>query len=260
MTTRDDSVMMALSELAAIERARVDEEARREVAARAERARIEAEAKLAAQREAEARAEREREAHAARVAEAEARLRVSAEAAAEDRAAALRREIDAIRAEREAMRAALEERVAQPAPRGASPWALAFGLSSLVAASLAALLVIGQPVSAVTEAPHAATQTETQSAAREPVRLEIAPVIEAAPEASEIAAEPVVQTRTAGRGVRAERTDRATRVTTPRAETRERRDDALDRIAADHDDDDVLGGALFDDEVREAPRQRRQHH
>ncbi len=137
----ESSVLMALSELQRMEHDRIESdrerEARKIAEARAERERIEA-----AAREAE-RQRVEQAAQQARVAEAEARLRVEADRERDQRIAAMRAELARVEQERQAMRDDLAlRRVAPPArPNG---WALAFGLSSLVAASLAGLLVMQQ--------------------------------------------------------------------------------------------------------------------
>lgn len=179
-TPREDSVLVALGELARLEAERQDEE-RRAAEARRERAREEA------AREAEARAERARreeaEAQRARaIAEAEARLRVEADVAQDARIQALRAELARVQAEREAMhRAAIERTQVTPSP---SPrvWPLAFGLSSVVAAALAAMLVmqaqtpprtVEVPVAAPSTAP-AAPATPAPPAAVDPAR-EVAP-------------------------------------------------------------------------------------
>jgi len=141
--TRDDSVMFALGELARLESARVSEERERELRrAEDERRALE---RAAEERALEARRTEEREAKARAVAEAEARLRVEAEITQDARMTALRTELARVQSEREAMhRSVLEATHATPpsAPASARGWPLAFGLSSVVAAALAGLLVM----------------------------------------------------------------------------------------------------------------------
>lgn len=140
-TTRsqnDNSVLIALRELSSLESDRIEREQR------------EASAKKAAE---EARVVREREAAAARVLaeeqakqqialtlELETRARISAETERDQRMAAMRAELAAIESERALLRAELITRGApEPSRRG---YGLAFGLSSVVAAALAGLLVM----------------------------------------------------------------------------------------------------------------------
>jgi hypothetical protein len=135
----DSSVVMALSELARMEQDRIESdrarEAERIAAAKAERERAEAAAK-----EAE-RARAEKEAREARVVEAEARMRVEADRERDQRIAAMRAELARVESERQNLRVDLESRLTTREPSRPSGWAMAFGLSSLVAASLAGLLV-----------------------------------------------------------------------------------------------------------------------
>lgn len=171
--SRDNSVLFALGELSRLEEARMQDEAAVVEAKRAQ----EAEARVAAaasEAAAIVRAEAEAK-QAALVAEAEARLRVEAERNDSGRMASMRDEIARIREERELLHRTLAARSATPVDDGgvsSKRWALAFGTSSLVAASLAALLVF-QARNAPTPMP--------------------APVVAAAPIAiTPIAPEPVV--------------------------------------------------------------------
>lgn len=137
----ESSVLMALSELQRMEQDRIESDREREARKIAE-ARIERERAEAAAREAE-RQRAEQAAQKARVAEAEARLRVEADRERDQRIAAMRAELARVEQERQAMRDDLEQRRVTP-PARTNGWALAFGLSSLVAASLAGLLVMQQ--------------------------------------------------------------------------------------------------------------------
>jgi len=138
--TADSSVVVALSELVRMEHDRIvsDREREQERIAEAERERADAAAK-----EAE-RVARERREQEARVAEAEARLRVEADRERDERMAVMRAELARVESERLAMREDLERRRTAPSASRPNGWALAFGLSSLVAASLAGLLVLQQ--------------------------------------------------------------------------------------------------------------------
>jgi hypothetical protein len=137
--TADSSVVMALSELVRMEHDRLEsdrvQQEQRVAEMRAERERAEA-AAIEVERQ-----RAERAAQEARVAEAEARLRVEADRERDQRVAAMRAELARVEADRQALRANIEER-ALPREPARSGWALAFGLSSLVAASLAGLLVM----------------------------------------------------------------------------------------------------------------------
>jgi hypothetical protein len=182
----DSSVVMALSELVRMENDRIDSDRDREqqrlADARAERERAEAAAS-----EAE-RQRTERAAQEARVAEAEARLRVEADRERDQRVAAMRAELARVEADRQALRANIEERIAPREPTRANGWALAFGLSSLVAASLAGLLVMQQGArEPLPTAPNVAPIVVVAA----PTVPDVAPVVEApAPEVQEIATAP----------------------------------------------------------------------
>ena len=178
--TKDSSVVMALSELVQLESARIENDRVREeeriAAVSAERERV-----ASAAREAE-RVRGERAAQDARVAEAEARLRLEADRDRDQRIASMRLELARVEAERLAMRADLESRVlGRTEPSRPSGWALAFGLSSLVAASLAAVLAVQQ-----------STRTATLPVDAAPTHVAIAPTPVATPEiAPAIAPAPV---------------------------------------------------------------------
>ncbi len=138
---RDNSVLFALGELARLESDRVAQERD------AERLRLEDERRRREQAEAErvleARRLEEREAKTRAIAEAEARLRVEAEVTQDARMAALKAELARVQTEREVLHRSVLE-AARPSSEGVQSgrgWPLAFGLSSLVAASLAGLLV-----------------------------------------------------------------------------------------------------------------------
>lgn len=184
-TKADSSVVMALSELVRMEQDRIESdrerEARRALEARAERERAEAERREAERREAE------RAAREAKVAEAEARLRLEADRERDQRIAAMRAELARVEAERGALRADLESRLGKSEPARPNGWALAFGLSSLVAASLAGLLVVqgaqgaAQPVATLeVRAPASAPATEPVAAPVQSARVEAPPVPETA--------------------------------------------------------------------------------
>jgi len=142
MTQRpDDSVQLALAELRKLEDDRLAAQAR---------ARVE-ERELLERRQAE---RRSAEDHAQRVAEAEARERVQVDlrardAEAERRMASLRAELEAVRADRERVHAAIAGLWEAPAtPRGGEGrgWLWAFGATAAVAAGLLAILVVREPV------------------------------------------------------------------------------------------------------------------
>ncbi len=147
-TKTDSSVVMALSELVRMEQHRIDSDREREqmrlAEQRAERERIET-----AAREAE-RQRVERAARDVEVAEAEARLRLEADRERDQRIAAMRAELARVESDRQTLRADLQHRLTPREPSRANGWALAFGLSSLVAASLAGLLVMQQGARDVT--------------------------------------------------------------------------------------------------------------
>ena len=138
MTTRDDSVMLALSELRRLEAERVEEERK------AGEARAAAEAR--ARSEAEA-----REAHARAVAEEEARIRVERDLRvrdleAERRLAALRAELDAVRADRERIHAVVAQLGHEPSPprRDTRGW-LAFGAALAAATAILVAILAREP-------------------------------------------------------------------------------------------------------------------
>lgn len=137
--TEDNSVMVALRELRELEADRLRAEERR----RAEEAQAKARAERAA---------REREEHARRVAEEEARLRVerdlrARDAEAERRMAALRAELEAVRADRARIQAAVSRLNDDlDPPRTGRGWAFAFASAALVAAGLGAALLMRPPV------------------------------------------------------------------------------------------------------------------
>ena len=140
--SRENSVLFALGELSRLEEARMHDEA---ALAEAKRMR-EADARTQAAADAAAAVERADAAakQALLVAEAEARLRVEAERNDAGRMTSMREEIARIREERELLHRTLTARSASPEDEGgvsSKRWALAFGASSLVAASLAALLL-----------------------------------------------------------------------------------------------------------------------
>jgi hypothetical protein len=219
MGKSDSSVVVALSELVRMEETRMSDERAQTAAREAEivraRERAEAEAKEAEQRRIESAA------HAARVADAEARMRLEADREQARRIDAMRAELARVEAERATLRADLEARVATPsdAPR-VRGWAMAFGLSSLVAASLAGLLVMNAqaPRTVIVEAPRAPVAITT-------------PAIEVA--ADEVDA---IETATEERVVEAA----ATPVASPRAGRHGHRVTAhADTTPADHAHDDL---------------------
>jgi hypothetical protein len=177
--TKDSSVVFALSELVRMESDRIEadreREQRRIEEARAERERIEA-----AARETE-RVRAEQAAQATRVAEAEARLRVEADRERDQRIAAMRLELARVESDRLALRSDLERRVLAPERSRPNGWALAFGLSSLVAASLAGVLVMqgahtaAQPVAHLTQPAPIVVHAPLPVAAPVPVVTETAP-------------------------------------------------------------------------------------
>lgn len=229
--TTDSSVVMALTELAQMEADRIALDRQRE-AERVETARAERERAAAAEREA-LRAKEERESSERRVAEAKARLELEADRQLDQRIAAMRAELSRVEAERQTLKSDLEARLERPAP-AARPggWAMAFGLSSLVAASLAGLLVMQQarqplPVAApVVAAPVVAAPVVAPVApiAAEPVAAEPAPT-----ETAQAPAHPVRGSRHARDAVRSE----------TRHETHE-----IVGLGDDDESDDVLGPDL----------------
>ena len=182
--TADSSVVVALSELVRMEQERIESDREREekrlAEARAERERVDAAARAAEQ------AQMERAARDAQVAEAEARLRVEADRERDQRITAMRAELARVESERQAMRIDLESRLAPREPARPSGWALAFGMSSLVAASLAALLVMqGSRVDAMPPAPLAvSTRAAVTAPAVETAPLVVAPAATPTPEAA----------------------------------------------------------------------------
>jgi hypothetical protein len=140
-TTRsqnDNSVLIALRELSSLESDRIEREQREASAKKAaEEARVLAEKQAAAAR---VLAEEQAKQQIALTLELETRARISAEAERDQRMAAMRAELAAIESERALLRAELITRGApEPSRRG---YGLAFGLSSVVAAALAGLLVM----------------------------------------------------------------------------------------------------------------------
>lgn len=225
MTTRtatnENSVLFALSELTALENDRVARErkaAEEKAAAEARRAKAVLEAEKAQAAEM-ARLEQLR----ALAVEAEAKAKAQAESERDQRMAAMRAELDAISGERAQLRAELMTRAAAPeAPRRG--YGLAFGLSSVVAAGLAGLLVMqaqARPVVIPSSAPVAVAPVVVEA----PV-VEL-PAVEAAPEV--VVEAPV-----------------APAVTRPRGETRPHRHDdrEVTRPEPHHD----LGLDFGDDE------------
>lgn len=199
----ESSVVMALSELVSMEESRIRDEATRR-AQQEEDERRAREETARAQREAEQRAAEAR-AQAERVAEAEARLRVEADRERDARIAAMRAELARAEADRLALRADLEQRALAPAPTNRpTGWALAFGLSSLVAASLAGLLAVQshQPPAIVVAAAPVAAPVAASPAHEEPALEREAPVVDEAPAA------PVAEAPRAPRGPRRHTTER----------------------------------------------------
>lgn len=141
-TDSQNSVLFALGELAQLETARVAEERARE-ASRREQAQRETE-RLAAAQAAAARQQALEHERTRAVAEATARLRIEAELEQDVRMTALAAELRRVQADREAMQARVVQAHAMRVDAGTPSrlWPIAFGLSSLVAASLAALVVL----------------------------------------------------------------------------------------------------------------------
>ncbi len=250
MGKSDSSVVVALSELVRMEETRIEDERAASAAREAERVRA------AVQAEAEAKADAKRRtdaaAHAARVAEAEARMRLEADLEQGRRIEAMRAELSRVEAERRALRADLEARAGRPsddAPR-ARGWALAFGLSSLVAASLAGLLVMNaqqEPRTVIVEAPRAPIVAAPE-------------IVFAADgvEAVEVpAAAPVVEVATAPETRPAHRSrdpHRPPSHTTGTTGTTTHGDDL--GLGADDGSDDVLSPEILDHARRETRRHR----
>ena len=142
--TSEDSVMVALGELQNIEEQRIaaEETARRNAEQEAQAA-AEAAAKRKADAEAQATAQRE---HAERVAREEARLNVEGQVSArtkdaDDRITAMKAELAAIQAERQAFQLRMVES-AEPTPQRSRGWAAAFGIAMVACAALATLVVV----------------------------------------------------------------------------------------------------------------------
>lgn len=216
----ETSVMVALSELQKIEADRI------ESARGAERARAEEEARRT--REEAAASRKQAELERVRI-EAEARARVELAASRDRSLDELRARIASVQADREALRRDLRARIerAPEVPRR-SPWALAFGLSSLVAAALAAMLVMHaqrapEIVTRTVEVPIVAPAADRH----DPIA---APRIAAAREP-----EPVLEAPSSVRPprVRPHRPPPRRTITTP---------DLAEDLGLDEEDDDVLGG------------------
>jgi hypothetical protein len=244
---REDSVLFALGELARLESDRVLAERRAEEQRREEDARRQE--REVREREADARRREELEARARAVGEAEARLRVEAELAQDARMSALRAELARVQAEREAMHRSVLE-ASRPAPEtagGARGWPLAFGLSSVVAAALAGLLVMqAQTAPRVVEIPApGAVGAPIATPAPRPVEAPPA-AVEATPPAAAVEAAPAPVASPTRRVAHPRRGD-----PTPVREARH--DDGLD---FGEEGDDVLGG-LDHVDTSMAPRTRR---
>ncbi len=178
MSTTDSSVIQSLRELSRLENERIAEEHAEAEA----RARAEAEAKARAVAEAEA-----KEAHARRVAEAEAALRLSEERAernaeADKRLASLRAELAAVQADRERMHTRIatiadDEWTSRPPREGSWGWKVAFASAGAVAAGLALILAVREPVqpTRIVQVPVERTVVVERAVAEEPTD---APVVE----------------------------------------------------------------------------------
>jgi hypothetical protein len=228
--TRDNSVLFALGELARLESDRVAGEKARAEAREAELRR--AAEREAAEREEAGRRAAEREAKVRAVAEAEARLKVEAEIAQDARMHALKAELARVQAEREQMHQSVLDasRPAVSPPPPTRAWALAFGLSSVVAAALAGLLVMqayGAPRVVEVE-----RQVVVTVPVPVPAAVETARAIEAAPLAQ---ADIPVATPTRG-SRRPPRADRTRPIPTTTVDDLDFRDDG-----------DVIGGIEHDD-------------
>jgi hypothetical protein len=174
-------------------------------------------------------------------------MRLEADREQGRRIEAMRAELARVEAERATLRANLEARIAQPtdAPR-VRGWAMAFGLSSLVAASLAGLLVMnaGETRTVVVEAPRPIVVAAT------PEVEEVAAVVDAV----ETAAEPVVETASAPAAPpRGSHRIREHRVTTPAGETHAGDDLGL---GSDDGSDDVLSPEILHHAEHETGRAR----
>lgn len=197
-TTTENSVLVALSELASMETGRIEAER-----ARAAKAMRELEEK-AAHAAAVAREEAARTAEAERLRkqklEAEATVRVAAELEHERRLAAMRAELDSIKQDRALAHELLTARVAAPAEPRRGGLVVAFGISSSIAAALAALLVVQANASRApvrAEAPAAPAVVAIESPAED-----VVPEIEAAAldaEETPAAVAPVAAARERGR-------------------------------------------------------------
>lgn len=238
--TTENSVTFALGELAKLESDRLaDEKSRSE--RRAEQARLEREREEAALAEAQRQAS-EREAKTRAIAEAEARLRVEAEIAQDARMTTLRAELARVAAEREEMHRNVVEAGRTPAlPPPSRAWPLAFGLSSVVAAALAGLVVMQ-----ASSAPRV-VEVERQVVVQVPVAAPAAPAPTEAvtPEAApvEVAQSPSRPARTRPDRVRPE-----SRV----QPTTDHHDDGLDF----GESEDVIGGIEHEDTDMRGPRRR----
>ncbi|MBN8611972.1 MAG: hypothetical protein J0L92_15370, partial [Deltaproteobacteria bacterium] len=186
---------------------------------------------------------KEREAKTRAVAEAEARLRVEAEVAQDARMTAMRAELARVAQEREQMHRNVIESARTPVARSSSrAWPLAFGLSSVVAAALAGIVVMqAQTAPRVVE-------VERRVIVEVPVTAPAAPApivtTTAAPEAA-----PQELVETPSRPARS-RPDRVR--TESRVETTAHHDDGLDF----GEGDDVLGGLDHDETSMMGVRRR----
>jgi hypothetical protein len=226
----ESSVIMALAELQKIEEERSEAKRREEAAAeRAEAQRRREMEEQAARAESERRAAVERD----RIrAEAEARLRVDAEVARDRSLEDLRARIAAVQAEREALKSELHDRIEAHQRPQQSRWALAFGMSSLVAAALAGVLVVQAQRPAPVLVVPTATDGAASLAAGEPE-----------PEPEAIAApEPVVEVATPEPAPRPRRRVRPDHRVTPPATTTDPGQGTLDHDLFGGDDDDPIGG------------------
>lgn len=169
----ENSVLFALRELTALEadreqRERAAKAAEHEAREAARRAQAEAEAtRLAAEA-----AQREADAQKLVI---EARARAEAEAERDLRMATMRAQLASIEAERAQLRAELVSRHQTPEPRRG--YGLAFGLSSVVAAALAGLLVMqanARPVAPVAAPVSHEDVSAHREVADEPVGAEVA--------------------------------------------------------------------------------------
>lgn len=246
MATRDDSVMTAIGELRRLEEERT--EVLRQAAAARQREAHERAAREQAARE----AERERERMIAEAeATARARTQVEGELQRDRSLEVLRQQIAAVQAEREAVREELRARIdaasiASGARRG--PWALAFGLSSVVAAGLAGVLVMQQQAPLEIARADVAAIERTPGERATPAREGVAPeprAEPAAPATIESALPPApraaVQPRT--------RTRQRARERPPETRT----DELSEALGLDHDDGDEVLSEQF---LRDATRHR----